>query len=923
MMKKHVFTLLPILVLLSPKLVWSQVKANVALEGETLNFELLGQKNWDYDLKRVKLGKQTKVQLFVKTIDKAAIEDLKNVKNPFVDSITISDQPVDNKWLVEFVLKSDRVETFDYLTDQPSKLIVDFYASDAAIAAIEETPADKKPTDIKKDGAKNAAISKAKPAVNIERTPADVDFIKLSKEDEMQASVLARSGLFDAGDSQFKRFNMQESDFKEESVIKSRNNYYLKFPVLETEFSFWKKMKDTPPEYDIKPENTNENKQARLLKTLFNKKRYLVFLQTYDWFQNKYPQSQYSEMLAFMKGDAFFNLWNELKDNKFYDQAQNAYKMATEKYPNSVLAERTSLMTGLLANDRTDYMSAIRRFNIHTEDKKYSGKLSRLYAKIAQAYSFSKLKRLDDALNLLSEVQRETKDPAVQTEIAVRKGDFYFYSGKYNEAIAAYDQAVKDHPSVSKKFPSAYFNKMEALFWRNKFKESHRAALDFAQFYPSHEYAPYSLTRVGELLDIMGADQIKSTGAYLETHFRYGDSPKTIVAKLHLLSSRMKFMKPEELDQTIVKMEELTSKSELENIDQFKVAMLSDGYTQRKEYVKAIELLSQFYQSNPTRPDVKQVTNRIVNNISDELKRLSDKADYKNLLKTYRQYADTWLKTDRRIDTNYFLGLAYESAGAYSAALEKYRIVGEDLTKLKGAQKEKEAYVTQHLPQMDSLNLRIAKSNFENASPQEAYMALEKIQKPLDLSDIEQVERVQLASKLYDVKGDHSTSIRYLSELSNLWKGEEKLSLPVLFSLAEKQISNNDTAGAEATYAKAADIVLANKDAKEEDIAKLANSYVKHLVKQNKNPDAIKVLSGLIEKFDKLALSQERYLLGDLLFKNGDIKKAETAWGKIPENKDGIWKKLAQEKLKQASWDANYKKHLKRIPAMSKLEDGK
>lgn len=922
-MKKHVVTLLGILVLLSPKLVWSQVKANVALEGETLNFELLGQKNWDYDLKRIKSGKQTKVQLFVKTTDKAAIEGLKNVKNPFVESIIISEKPIDNKWMVEFVLKSNRVETFDYLTDQPSKLIVDFYASDSAIAGIEETPEDKKPTDVKKDGAKNAAIAKAKPAAKVERTPADVDYLKLSKEDEMQASVLARSGLFDAGDSQFKRFTMNESDFKEESVIKSRNNYYLKFPVLETEFSFWKKMKDTPPEYDIKPENSNENKQARLLKTLFNKKRYLVFLQTYDWFQNKYPNSPYSEMLAFMKGDAFLNIWNELKDNKFYEQAQSAYKMAIEKYPDSVLAERTSLMTGLLANDRADYMFAIRRFNIHTDNKKYNGKLSRVYAKLAQAYSFSKLKRLDDALNLLSEVQRETKDAGVQTEIAVRKGDFYFYSGKYNEAIAAYDQAAKDHPSVSKNFPSAYFNKMEALFWRNKFKESHRAALDFAQYFPSHEYAPYSLTRVGELLDIMGADPAKSTGAYLETHFRYGDSPKTIVAKLHLLSNRMKSMKPEELNQTIVKMDELTAKSELENIDQFKVAMLSDGYTDRKEYVKAIDLLSQFYQSNPARPDVKQVTNRIVKNISDELKQLSDKSDYKNLLKTYRQYADTWLKTDRRIDTNYFLGLAYENAGAYSAALEKYRNVGDDLTKLKGSQYEKEAYVNQHLPQIDSLNLRIAKSYFENANPQEAYMALEKIQKPLDLSDKEQVERVQLASRLYDVKGDHSTSIRYLSELSNLWKGEEKLSLPVLFSLAEKQISNNDITGAEATYAKSESIVLANKEAQEEDVAKLANSYTQLLVKQNKNTEAIKVLAGLIEKFDKLPLSQERYLLGDLLFKNGDIKKAETAWEKIPENEDGIWKKLAQEKLKQASWDVNYKKHLKRIPAMSKIEDGK
>ena len=32
--------------------------------------------------------------------------------------------------MVEFTLKNNNIETFDYLTDQPSKLILDFYASE-------------------------------------------------------------------------------------------------------------------------------------------------------------------------------------------------------------------------------------------------------------------------------------------------------------------------------------------------------------------------------------------------------------------------------------------------------------------------------------------------------------------------------------------------------------------------------------------------------------------------------------------------------------------------------------------------------------------------------------------------------------------------------------------------------------------------
>src|SRR4051812_41562510 len=85
------------------------VKAAVSLEGETFNFELAGQKNWDYDLKRVKEGATTKVQLYVKSLDSNALQGLKNIKNPFVESIKATQNTVDNKWLVEFVLKSDHV----------------------------------------------------------------------------------------------------------------------------------------------------------------------------------------------------------------------------------------------------------------------------------------------------------------------------------------------------------------------------------------------------------------------------------------------------------------------------------------------------------------------------------------------------------------------------------------------------------------------------------------------------------------------------------------------------------------------------------------------------------------------------------------------------------------------------------------------
>jgi tetratricopeptide (TPR) repeat protein len=899
----------------------ADVKGTVALEGETFNFELSGQKNWDYDLKRIKDKSQSKVQLFVKSIDKSFVDKIRNIENPFVKSISVTQNAIDNKWLIEFTLKNDQVETFDYLTDQPAKLIIDFYKSEAPVADLVDTKTSSSAISSKVVESKTNIAQNTKKKSG-DRKPADIDVLSIKEPGGIETSVLSKAGLYDAGDSQFSRFMMRESDFKEESVIKSRGNYYLKFPVLESEFSFWKKMKENPPLYEIQNEKNEENKQARLLKTLFTKKRYLVFIQTTEWFKKKYVNSKYSELLSYMLGDAFIELWKAEKIDSLYEQAQNAYREALEKYPQSALAERTSLLMGMLAVEKADYMSAIRRLQAHVDNAKHEKKISREYAKIGLAYCYSKINKLDDALKFLNEIEKNTQDQLVLTEVAVRKGDFLFFTKKLNESIAAYDAASKNFPLVSKLFPSAYFNKMEAQFWKEKFQDSHKSGLQFAQNFPSHDFAPYALTRVGELLDIMGADQSKSVGAYLETHFRYGDSPKTIVARLHLLSTRMKSMKPEELDQTLVKMEELALKSDLPNVDQFKVTMTSDGFARRKEYLKAIDILSKFYQQNPTRSDAKQVTGRIILNINDQLKYLADKAQFKNLLKTYRQYSDTWLKSNGRLDTDYFLGLSYENAGAYSDAITKYKKVLAGITAIKGTSLEKEIYVNQYLPSFDSLYLKLAQSSFDNISFQDAYQYLEKIQNPLILSDEEQVQRVQLASKLYEQKGDTLTSIRYLSELSNVWKGEEKLSLPVQFRLAEMQTQQNDIGDALATYEKCREIILNNPKPTQADVVKLANAYSQLLINQSKQDEAISLLNDIFQRHgNKFNFNQERYLLGDLYFKKGQIKKAEQAWSNFKDEGTEMWKQLSTEKLKQAAWDVDYKKHLKRIPAMSQLEE--
>lgn len=899
-----------------PKSVLAGLQTSLKLQGETLNFEILGQKSWDYDIKRSKSGNQTKVLLTVKGLNQEELKQLKVQNNPFVQSIKILPQAVDGNHTIEFTLKNDKIEAFDYLTDQPSKLIVDFYVNEDmnTSATFEVKPSTEKTATSKKISSNQKLPEKRKPAA--------VDYLKVNNQGDVNISldegVDLRSGLFDGSDDKFKRFKIGDHEINQNAILKGLTNYYLHFPMIDQEYSFWKKMKSNPPDYEIQPQSNEENKQARLLQTLFKKKRTLVLKKTLDWFEKKYPQSEYLELAYYMLGDLLVEDWRKSNKNESFEEAMFNYKQAVDKFPQSALSERTSLLLGFLNLDKKNYLEATRRFNAHVENEKYKNKPSYQYAKLGLAYALSKLKKTDEALKIAQEVEEKASQPLIKAEAAFRKADFQMESEQYQNAHDSYTQALKKYDKLTALFPNSYYNRMEALFRMKRPQEAHQSALDFVQRFPSHEYAPYALTRVGELLEIMGADQSKSTGAYLETHFRYGDNPRTIVARLHLLSTRMKSMKEQELDQTIKKMDELADRSDLENIDQFKATMLADGYARRDNYDKSIEILTKFYQEAPNRKNSDQVTQRIVKNINDQIRYFSQKSQNKKVLETLNKYSDTWIKKQDRIDTDFFEAKAYQSAGACSVAQKKYDHVIGKLLALGQDQQSQFIRANQSLPQPGQVYLAKAQCLYQNNEFSQALTEMQNIKNLNDLSEEEQVQRVYLAAQVYEKNDDIKSSIRYLNEVVRTWKDKPDLVAPSAIKLAELEKKNANSERAIQILEPLVDEKISN-DSKIRAYKLLATVAAE----TQKYPVAIKAYTGLLENFEKTAsLAEERFKLGDLYFQMGELKKAEEVWSNFQGNEGGFWNKIAQEKMQGQKWREDYKKYLKRIPATANSSMG-
>lgn len=940
-MKKHFFKFTTLTLLLLgvslPKSWAAGMQTNLRVQGDTLNFEVSGQKNWDYDLKRVQEGKTVKVQVQVKGLDEASTRNLKNVQNPFVKEVKVQPKGADGFTVIEFILVNDSIDAFDYLTDQPSKLVVDFYKNDERVKAPqaktgEIIPYAEEATDTstgkagkndkktKKAGSNPGKVADAKKHQSPSRYPADVDALKIEEDNGIltfvQQEVDLKSGLFDGGDEKFHRFKIKEIEIKKNAINKGLANYYLRFPMLSHEMNFWTAMKSNPPEYKISQEPGEENKQARLLELLYDRKRTLVLKKTSDWFEKKFPASKYLEQIAYMNADLHMQTWRETGEAKYFDDGMQYYAKAMSKFPDSKLNERTSLLMGFLNLDKKDYLTAIRKLNAHIENPAYKGRPSQEYAKLGLALAMLNANKLEDGLNLLDDVEKTTKNDMTRAEAAYRKGDFYFDHGKYLESVEAFDTAFKKYPKQTQLFPNSHFNRMEALFRLKKPEQSHTQALEFVQRYPAHDYAPYALTRVGELLEILGADQSKSVGAYLETHFRYGDNPKTVVPRLHLLSTRMKVMKEQEVKETIAKMDELAEQSQLEDIQQFKTTMLADGYSRRKEYDKAIQILTQFYQKEPNKPDSYQVTLRIMRNINDQMKEFSNKDDFQNVLKYYKRFADTWLKAQPRIDINFYVAKAYQSAGSYNTALKQFDKLRKQIGLLKDDAISNAIRANQDIPTEDVINLMQAQCLYEENRYQEAYEKMQAIKNPDALAIQDQINRVHYTALLYEKKGELNAAVRYLSELTKVWKEKAELLAPSMIHLANLEVKRKQP---ELAIEQLNDLLKS----KVSDKYKLeAYKKLSDVALDTKKDDlAIKTISNLLGSFEeKESLSSYRYKLGELYFNKGELKKAGDVWAELKGNESAFWSQLAQNKMRDSNWTEENKKYLKRIPAMSKSE---
>lgn len=926
-----------------------KIGVDISRIGDASHFEFAGASQWNYDFKRVP-GQSEKVVLRVQGLKQQTLEQLKTYSDTLIKGVSINENGVDGATEVTFTL-SPGSDFFDYISDQPSRLVVDFFPKEGSKDALKaeakaSAPAGKGSKKGPKksasasdddsfddqaltseDGAgghqqgANTLIVKTLPA-KAKRNPAGTDFVVVAKNDPQASSVaeeVSRSkgfshGIFDGGDPEFRRFSIKDFEVKENAIIASRANIYLPFPMLELGSPHLKSLLEAPPIYEIVPNETLENKEARLLLTLFSNKRRAIFLKTAQEFLKTYPQSPYDEIVRYMMADVHYGLWRTQGAAQDFDAAMGVYRYLTEKYPDSPMTARTLLLTGYAYLDRGDSFGALKTFQRFVRlkpDSKYGDQV-----KISMAEAYLKLNRFDDAYALLDEVETTGKSTKARQEAAYRKGDVFFRKKDFDGSIQQYKAAIKKYPDAESKYPNAWYNTAEADFIRDRYREGLEAYRLFLQKFPDHEYGGYAMTRMGELLQILGAENKRSEGAYLESNFRYRNTPGAGIGRIRLLAGRMPHMKEKELSDSLREIASITERysnrpkaeekanentsgkdgvkgasnetaansegesgaeggakkegeagghasvakqeeeerpkklPELPGIEEFSTILIADGFKAREDYDRAANDLISYYQKNPQSPNKDKIRTRIVQNLTEGIRAAVDRGDFIEALRRYSKNSGGWLKNADRIDLIYNVGRAYEQAGVLKEASSIYRETLKRLADLKGSANEKERSVFEVLPKPDAVNLRLASVAARDRDFASAENFLKTIKGEGQLTDVEQIERAEVSADVAEARGQSDVARKYLTELINAWKGEPQLTGSLHLRLAKIYTKDKDFKQADAHLEKIVSMRKQGGRLPDDVYAKALEMRGDTLLSRGKRPEAVAAYRDLLEAFE-------------------------------------------------------------------------
>lgn len=900
------------------------VLADFSLEvnhiNEVTHIEIPGISPSDYSVSQ----KPGYIELQISGLDSKSAERLSRYSDRFIKNIVVRKSQSLSKDVIEIHMADADVEVFDYLTDAPASLSIDLYVDENKEAKKSDLAALEALAKPKKKAAKGD-----EPTEQNDRKPSS-EFIKsiggsASLVNELEEGGLLKGITFKQADNDKKprrdkglvkiaaeaklvsllAFEADKVKFTKDSIIESRGKIFLKFPILLNDSEYLNYILSRRVDYAASDKTDGENKDAIKAKKMFDRGDYRSFFKAKKIFSKKYPQSKYTEMLAFMDADAYYNLYQEEKNLVFLDQALRNYDGLISKYPASPLAERTLLLVAILRMNQGNHFDAVR--NLRAYVQKYETSPLKQNIELVLAQNLLRINELKDSLTVYEKLLMEGNDD-VREQARCEVGDVFLQKKDYPKAQRFYEQALEEQPKCAQKHPNLYFNLAETQFMTEQYQKSLESFKTFITRFPQHPFASYAWTRLGEIFEISEVEEKIWRGYYNESVFRFQNSNGGKVARIHLLSHQADTVDEKRLPLVMKELEGYNKQISLPNSDEFLIFKISDIHFSRGAYKTATNELIDFFKGAKIPVFADKFHRRIGRGIAFQARTALDEKKYDQVFSLLDSYDPLWLRRAERIDYGYIRGAAYEGGQIYPQAAKEYEAFLEQMTKLPNIE---DAIVQQKLPKVEDVKLSLA-SVLVGAKE---YAKAEEQLKKMDVAALSapgQDKFYYLLACMAEAKSDFANAIAQMELVKTM-------DIDMVKFMASLQ-SRNDQAG---KAVASIDSYLDSKKITGDQRFELLKLKLGYLEKAGPKDKYFTFLQKFYSEFKdkKMDFDKEKYRLGGWFIEKNKRKEAADVWATISPN--SIWAKLAKEQSESDKWDQQYKKYLDRIPAMTQPEGKK
>lgn len=389
-----------------------------------------------------------------------------------------------------------RMEHFDFRKDDQGKFIVDFFYK-------------KGPTRLEMERTRKAELARQE-RVRIEELRKKEQERKQSRERRIQDG---RNALLFC-----------------EQPLSRENTVFLKMRAehegLRLGMYFPEKIPDHRFEYTEPKEKTEEADMVRLALKLSRANNHALVIKTVDFLEKEYPRSKHLGEMRFLVANAYYRMGLE-------DQGKSILQELVKKEKGTPVALQTAGFLATLNFKNQQWLAALDAF-LTLKKEMPDSPLAWLF-RYGVAESLYQIRQGEQAKEEYEWLSRNAPKPEIRAEAAFKIGDDWFDRGQYAQAVSAYQAAIKGRESWLSRYPFVLLNLAEAFFQLEELDRAEKEFKRYLDYGSSQPVAWRAGLRLAEIAAIREGMSPKAEKAFVDTVNRFPVSPGALLARIRLL----------------------------------------------------------------------------------------------------------------------------------------------------------------------------------------------------------------------------------------------------------------------------------------------------------------------------------------------------------------------------------------------------